>query len=58
MKRGMRVSGASSKRERVKRGLELVARLAEQGRLIRSARGKLRWDGDLAAMRRDRRSSL
>jgi hypothetical protein len=28
--------------------------LAEQEKLIRSARGKLRWEGDFAAMRRDR----
>jgi Arc/MetJ family transcription regulator len=58
MKRAMRVSGASTKREAVQRGLELMVRLAEQEKLIRSARGKLRWEGDLAAMRRDRRSSL
>jgi Arc/MetJ family transcription regulator len=57
MKRAMRVSGASTKREAVQRGLELMVRLAEQEKLIRSARGKLRWEGDLAAMRRDRRSS-
>jgi Arc/MetJ family transcription regulator len=58
MKRAMRVSGASTKREAVQRGLELMVRLAEQEKLIRSARGKLRWEGDLAAMRRERRSSL
>ena len=57
MKRAMRVSGASTKRETVQRGLELMVRLAEQERLIRSARGKLRWVGDLTATRRDRRSS-
>jgi Arc/MetJ family transcription regulator len=54
MKRAMRVSGASTKREVVQRGLELIVRLAEQERLIRSARGKLRWEGDLTRMRRDR----
>jgi hypothetical protein len=53
----MRVSGASTKRETVQRGLELMVRLAEQERLLRSARGKLHWEGDLAAMRRDRRLS-
>ena len=57
IKRAMRVSGASTKREAVQQGLELMVRLAEQEKLIRSARGKLRWEGDLAAMRRDRRSS-
>ncbi|MGB8411234.1 MAG: type II toxin-antitoxin system VapB family antitoxin [Candidatus Binatus sp.] len=57
MKRAMRVSGASTKREAVQRGLELMVRMAEQGRLLRSARGKFHWEGDLTAMRRDRRSS-
>lgn len=55
MKRAMRVSGASTKREAVQRGLELMVRLAEQERLLRSARGKFRWEGDLTAMRRDRK---
>jgi Arc/MetJ family transcription regulator len=55
MKRAMRVSGASTKREAVQRGLELIVRVAEQERLLRSARGKLHWEGDLAAMRRDRK---
>lgn len=55
MKRAMRVSGASTKRETVKRSLELMVRLAEQERLVRSARGKLHWEGDLKAMRRDRK---
>jgi Arc/MetJ family transcription regulator len=50
MKRAMRVSGASTKREAVQRGLELIVRLAEQEKLIRSARGRLRWVGDLATM--------
>jgi Arc/MetJ family transcription regulator len=54
MKRAMRVCGATTKREAVERSLELMVRLAEQEKLIRSARGKLRWEGDLAAMRRDR----
>jgi len=55
MKRAMRVSGASTKREAVERSLELMVRLAEQERLLRSARGKFRWEGDLTAMRRDRK---
>ena len=53
MKRAMRASGAATKREAVERGLELMVRMAEQENLIRSARGKLRWEGDLEAMRRD-----
>jgi Arc/MetJ family transcription regulator len=55
MKRAMRVSGATTKRETVERGLELILRVAEQQRLLRSARGKLHWEGDLKAMRRDRK---
>jgi len=54
MKQAMRASGARTKREAVERSLELMVRLAEQEKLIRSARGKLHWEGDLAAMRRDR----
>ena len=54
IKRAMRVSGAKTKRETVERGLELIVRLAEQERLLREARGKFRWEGDLKAMRRDR----
>jgi Arc/MetJ family transcription regulator len=57
MKRAMRVSGASTKRETVERGLELIVRMAEQERLLRSARGRLHWEGDLKAMRRDRKPS-
>ena len=55
MKRAMRVSGATTKREAVQQGLELMVRLAEQERLFREARGKLHWEGDLKAMRRDRK---
>jgi Arc/MetJ family transcription regulator len=54
MKRAMRACGAKTKREAVERSLELMVRLDEQEKLIRSARGKLHWEGDLDAMRRDR----
>jgi Arc/MetJ family transcription regulator len=53
MKRAMRVSCAKTKNEAVQRGLELIVRMAQQEKL-RSLRGKLHWEGDLAAMRRDR----
>ena len=56
MKRAMRVSGAKTKSEAVRRGLELMVRMAQQEKL-RSLRGKLHWEGDLAAMRRDRTPS-
>jgi Arc/MetJ family transcription regulator len=55
MKRAMRVSGLRTKRATVQRSLELMVHLSEeQETLIRSARGKFHWEGDLAAMRRDR----
>jgi Arc/MetJ family transcription regulator len=53
MKRAMRASGAKTKREAVERGLELLVRLKRQGDM-RQLRGKLRWEGDLDAMRRSR----
>jgi Arc/MetJ family transcription regulator len=54
MNRAMRVSGASTKRAVVQHALELIVRVAEeQEKLLRSARGKFHWEGDLAAMRRD-----
>jgi Arc/MetJ family transcription regulator len=53
MKRAMRASGAATKRETVEQALKLLVRLKEQEQ-IRSARGQLRWEGDLEAMRRDR----
>ena len=40
MKRAMRVSGTTTKRETVERGLELIVRLEEQERAIRSLRGQ------------------
>lgn len=52
MKRAMRASGAATKRETVEQGLKLLLRLKRQEK-IRSARGRLRWQGDLEAMRRD-----
>ena len=52
MARAMKLAGTRTKRETVERGLALLIRLNEQAR-IRAARGKLRWRGDLDAMRRD-----
>ena len=52
MARAMKLAGTRTKRETVERGLKLLIRLGEQGR-IRAARGRLRWRGDLDAMRRD-----
>jgi Arc/MetJ family transcription regulator len=52
MRQAMKVAGTRTKRETVERGLQLLIRLSRQKR-IRAARGKLRWRGDLDAMRRD-----
>jgi len=48
----MRLSGASTKREAVEKSLRLMVQLKRQ-ELIREARGKAKWTGDLDAMRRD-----
>ena len=52
MARAMKLAGTRTKRETVERGLKLLIQLNEQAR-IRSARGKLRWRGDLGATRSD-----
>jgi hypothetical protein len=52
MKRGKR------ERETTKADVEKKAREAEAERLLREARGKFHWEGDLKAMRRDRFESL
>lgn len=52
MDEALRVSGAPTKRQVVEDSLRLLIRLKRQER-IRKARGRLRWTGDLSAMRRD-----
>lgn len=52
MEQAMRVSGAVTKREAVERGLKMLVALKRQER-VRRYRGKLKWEGDLDAMRRD-----
>lgn len=52
MEQALALSGLQTKREAVEAGLRLLVRLKEQER-IRAARGRLPWDGDLEAMRRD-----
>lgn len=52
MREAVRASGASTKREAVERGLRMLVRVNKQAE-IRKFRGKLRWDGDLDAMRTD-----
>jgi Arc/MetJ family transcription regulator len=53
MRRAMRASGAKTKREAVESGLRLLLNLKQQSKM-RELRGKLRWEGDLKAMRRSR----
>jgi Arc/MetJ family transcription regulator len=52
MAEALRLSGAPTKRQVVEDSLRLLIQVKRQER-IRKARGKLRWTGDLAAMRRD-----
>ena len=53
MKDTLQVTGLKTKREAVELALRTLLRLGQQGR-IRRFRGKLDWEGDLDAMRRDR----
>ncbi len=52
MKRAMRASGAKTKREAVEAALRLMVSIRQQEQ-IRWLRGKLKWEGDFEAMRRD-----
>jgi Arc/MetJ family transcription regulator len=52
MKETLRLTGLKTKREAVELGLRTVVRLRKQEE-IRQFRGKLRWQGDLDAMRSD-----
>lgn len=52
MRDTMRTTGIKTKREVVELGLRTLVRLGEQEK-IRDLRGKLRWEGDLAALRTD-----
>lgn len=53
MKRAMRAAGATTKREVVEKGLKLLVQMKKQEK-IRTLRGKVPWEGDLEAMRRNR----
>ena len=52
MTKAMSLSGLKTKKETVEAALEILVKLKSQ-EAIRKARGKLRWEGDLEAMRRD-----
>ncbi|MEX8508030.1 MAG: type II toxin-antitoxin system VapB family antitoxin [Leptothrix ochracea] len=49
----MRLTGLKTKKEAVELGLRTLLRLRQQEE-IRQFRGKLDWQGDLAAMRTDK----
>ncbi len=49
----LRVTGLKTKREAVELGLRTLLGLHQQQLEIRKLRGKLHWEGDLDAMRRD-----
>ena len=53
MRDTLRTTGLKTKREAVELGLQTLVRLGKQSE-IRRLRGKLEWQGDLDAMRRDR----
>ena len=53
MRETLRATGLKTKREAVEEGLRTLVRLSRQSEL-RQFRGKLKWTGDLDAMRTDR----
>jgi len=53
MKATLKATGLKTKREAVELGLETLLRLKRQ-EMARKLRGKLHWEGDLDAMRRDK----
>jgi Arc/MetJ family transcription regulator len=52
MSQVLKLTRYKTKREAVEAGLKLLVKMVRQQR-IRAVRGKLRWVGDLEAMRRD-----
>lgn len=54
MRSAMRATGLKTRKAVVEEGLKLLVRLKRQ-QAIRRWRGKLRWEGDLDAMRTDER---
>lgn len=52
MRETLRLTGLKTKREAVELGLRTLVRLRQQEQ-VRRFRGKLKWEGDLTAMRTD-----
>ena len=57
MAEAMRCTGLKTKRAVIEEALRTLIRLKSQGQ-VRTLRGKLRWEGDLAAMREGRVSRV
>lgn len=53
MAEALKASGAKTKREAVELGLKTLLQLSRQSE-VRSLRGKVKWEGDLEAMRKDK----
>ena len=53
MTQALKVGGFKTRKAAVEEGLRLLVQTRAQGR-IRELRGKLRWEGSLEEMRRDR----
>ena len=53
MTEALESSGFKTKKDAIEAGLKLLVRLGKQAH-IREFRGKLRWEGDLEAMRTDK----
>jgi len=51
MEKAIRASGANTKKGAVVKGLELLVRLDEQAKALRSLRGIGEWEGDLQQSR-------
>lgn len=52
MKDALKSSGFQTKKDAIEEGLKLLVRFSRQ-KEIRRMRGKMKWDGDLDAMRTD-----
>lgn len=54
MAQAMSVSGKKTKKETVEEALRLLVRSRRSADAMRALRGKIEWEGNLDAMRRDR----
>jgi Arc/MetJ family transcription regulator len=54
MKKAIQLTGAKSKREAVQIALDRLVKQGDVYESLRKLRGKIRWEGDLKAMRRSK----